>query len=487
MSIGEIARRMKASRNTVREIVKQCGRAPESVRADKTRIDEELLIQLYTECKGWVQRVYEKLTQEHGISVGYSTLTRMIRQLGLDASSRNSRCARVADEPGAEMQHDTTVYKIWIGNVLTRVIASLLYFRYCKVRFLKFYRVFNRFRMKCFFHEALTHWGFSAGTCIIDNTSVARLRGTGKHALIVPEMEEFGRQYGFQFVCHELKHANRKAGEERSFWTVETNFFAGRSFQSWEDLNGQALNWSTVIMVNRPVSKTHLIPAKAFEFEKLYLTPLSPAIQPPYLVHHRGTDQYGYASFDGNFYWVPGTGRSDITVLEFSHRIKIYRNRELLVEYELPVDGLKNALIAPDGLPAPLYKPKARKRPTDAEEQKLRAMAGEVDAYLNFALAPKGITRHRFIRQLFSLSGKIAPSIFVAAIARALKYRISDLEAIERICLLCLRTSDQNIPAVAQVDEDVADRETYKEGSLSDDVDLSIYDKMFDDDEDNNG
>ena len=70
-------------------------------------------------------------------------------------------------------------------------------------------------------------WGHAAPVCIIDNTNLARLRGTGQDAVIVPEMEAFAKQYGFRFVCHEQGHPNRKAGEERSFWTVETNFLAG--------------------------------------------------------------------------------------------------------------------------------------------------------------------------------------------------------------------------------------------------------------------
>ena len=80
-------------------------------------------------------------------------------------------------------------------------------------------------------------------------------------------MAAFAECYGFVFVCHEIKHANRKAGEERSFWTVETNFLPGRRFESLEDLNRQALEWATVRMKHRPASKTGLIPAKAFEHE----------------------------------------------------------------------------------------------------------------------------------------------------------------------------------------------------------------------------
>src|SRR5947209_17291137 len=103
--------------------------------------------------------------------------------------------------------------------------------------------MFNRLRMKCFFDEALRFWSYSAAVCIIDNTNLARLRGTGKDAVIVPEMEAFAKQYGFRFVCHEKGHPNRKAGEERSFGTVETNFLPGRRFESLEDMNQQAFQW----------------------------------------------------------------------------------------------------------------------------------------------------------------------------------------------------------------------------------------------------
>jgi hypothetical protein len=93
-----------------------------------------------------------------------------------------------------------------------------------------------------FLSSALSFWGYAAPVCIIDNTSLARLRGSGANAVIVPEMKQFAGQYGFEYVCHEIGHCNRKAGNERAFYTVETNFFPGRSFESLEDLNQQPLD-----------------------------------------------------------------------------------------------------------------------------------------------------------------------------------------------------------------------------------------------------
>ena len=212
--------------------------------------------------------------------------------------------------------------------------------------------------MKCFFHEGLTFWGYAAQYCIIDNTNLARLRGSGRNAIITPEMERFARQYGFEFVCHEIRHSNRKAGNERSFYTVETNFFPGRSFESLEDLNRQAINWATVRMPNRTVGKSRLMPLKAFEYEQRYLKKVRCYLPAPYLSHKRSVDQYGYSSVGGNYYWVPGTSRGDVTVLEYSEVLKIYHKRKMLIEYPLPPYGVKNELVSPPGEPKPQYQPR---------------------------------------------------------------------------------------------------------------------------------
>ena len=221
--------------------------------------------------------------------------------------------------------------------------------------------------MKCFFHEALCFWEYAAPLCIIDNTNLARLRGTGANALINPEMEVFAKQYGIEFRCHALGHPNRKAGEERSFWTVETNFLPGRLFKNMEEFNQQAFEWAIERMDNRPQSKTGMIPARTFEEERSFLTPLSRHLPAPYKVHKRGTDQCGYIALAGNYYWVPGTRRDEVTVLEYAHRLKIYLNRECLAEYSLPAEGMSNPKFSPEGLPKPPHSPSNRKYPTQEE------------------------------------------------------------------------------------------------------------------------
>ena len=473
MSARQIAQRLRISRNTVRSVIGQEGVVPKTVRSDKQRLDEELLRRLYQECEGRVQRVYEKLTEEQGVQVTYSTLTRILRSLGISAPQK-TRCAHVPDEPGVEMQHDTSVYPIKLGDQSARLVASLIYLRYSKRRYLQFYRSFDRFKMKCFLHQALMHWGYSAAQCIIDNTNLARLRGLGYTALIVPEMEAFAKQYGFRFICHALGHSNRKGGEERSFWTVETNFLPGRTFQTLEDLNQQALEWSTVRLENRPQGKAGLIPAKAFEHERLFLTPLPAHLPAPYRTHSRGIDEYGYAALDGNFYWVPGTGRDPVTLLEYATGIKICRARECLAEYPLPAHGVRNHSFHPQGLSAPPHQPRNRKQPAQEEEKRLRAIDPSVSLYVDFILKTPGIYRHEHLRKLLALSRKMTPELFIKSVERAHKYQVINLPTLQRIALLYLEAPTGELPC-PEIDEAFRDRETYQEGFLTEQPDLSSY------------
>jgi transposase len=464
LSFRKLARQFGLSRNTIRQIIALQGELPVIDRKDKQPIDPELLRRLYEQCQGRVQRVYEKLTEEEDVVVKYSTLTRRLRELGI-RHARPQRCGSMPDEPGLEMQHDTTVYRLKLGDQWVRVVASCLYLRYSKRRYLKFYRSFNRFRMKCFFHEALGCWGYSARQCIIDNTNLARLSGLGKDAVICPEMVAFSKQYGFEFKCHALRHANRKAGEERSFFTVQTNFLPGRTFLDWDDLNRQALEWATVRMEHRPQTLAKIIPAKAFEHEQAFLIRLLEHLPAPYQVHDRSTDQYGYAAFEGNYYWVPGTGREEVKLLEYSDRIKIYRARVCLAEYPLAPESVKNQSFSPEGLPAPMHRPNNNKKPAQEEEAQLRALHASVGLYLDWALQ-QVLQRHHFVRKLWTLSRQMSAALFRQTLERALKYKITSMETMTRMAGLLLREPTDLTPTTS-IDPNLKERPAYQEGWLT--------------------
>ena len=154
--------------------------------------------------------------------------------------------------------------------------------------------------MRCFFYEAMNHFGYVPSTCIIDNTNLAVLPGTsGRDAIFIPEMAALAKMFGFTWMAHEIKHSDRKAGVERAFWTIETNFFPGREFVSLEDLNKQARDWTSRHDCT-PNKKTKLVPLEQFEHERHEMIRVSSHLPRPYKQHRRVVDQYGYIVFDSN-------------------------------------------------------------------------------------------------------------------------------------------------------------------------------------------
>ena len=466
-----IARQLRLSRKTVRRIIAQSGQMPPPIRPPKVALDADLLRQLHQECEGYVFRMAEKLREEHAMVIKYSTLTRRLRALGITGPSQQ-RCEKVPDEPGAEMQHDTSPFTLLVGSQRLRLQASLLYLRYSKRRYLQFYPVFDRFHLKCFLHLALMHWGYAPPVCVIDNTNLARWRGLGAGAVMVPEMEVFTRGYGFKFLCHAPKHPDRKAGEERSFLTVETNFIPGRSFASLEDLNRQALAWSTERMEQRPQGKAGLIPAQAFEHEGQFLTQLPRHLPAPYQLLERSVDEYGFVAVEGNYYEVPGTGRGKIQVLRYLHQVVLCQDRRAVIEYALRPWGVKNEIVRLPGQPTH-HRPRHLHLSSHEEEKRLRALAPEVAAYVDFILSTPGLLRHQFLRRLWARHQRWGSALFGRAVQRAHRYHITSLETLERIALLLL---DDTVLPDPLVDPDLEKRPAYQEGSLTDTPDLSRYD-----------
>ena len=103
MSRNEIVRRFGLSRNTVRAIIRKKGEMPvPNARRTRSGSIRTSSRRLYQECDGWIQRVHEKLVEEEGIQVKYSTLTRLMRQLGIGEAAGNPLRPRAGSARGRD-------------------------------------------------------------------------------------------------------------------------------------------------------------------------------------------------------------------------------------------------------------------------------------------------------------------------------------------------------------------------------------------------
>ncbi len=239
--IRNIARVLKLSRNTVRQVIR---RPPPPQGAAPPQMPTHLLAPLseaFVRCEGNVVRVQEVLEEEFELQIPYSTLTRWVREAELRAPKQRSGSYHFG--LGEEMQFDTSPHRLTIAEHAVKAQCAALVLAYSRRIFIRYFPCFTRFEAKAFLREALCFMDGSAHRCMIDNTNVVVASGSGADAVMAPEMEVFGQIFGFEFVAHKVGDANRSARVERAFYFVEKNFLAGRRFSTWDDLNAQARSW----------------------------------------------------------------------------------------------------------------------------------------------------------------------------------------------------------------------------------------------------
>ena len=427
-----IARALGVSRGAVRKVIASASSAvPPVERSFRAEPHRERILELHKSCKGNLVRVHEELTAA-GVELSYQALTGFWRRLGI-GQKKKVPAGRYHFEPGQEMQHDTSPHDLVLGGKRRRVQTASLVLCYSRMLFFQFYPRFTRFDCKVFLTEALRYLGGACEVCMIDNTHLVVLEGTGRDMVPVPEMAVFAERYGFRFLAHEKGDANRSGRVERPFHFIETNFLAGRRFEGWEEANRQARQWCDRVNTS---FKRHLraSPRELFAVERPELRPLPLWVPEVYLLHHRIVDVEGYATVHTNRYSVPARliGHR-VEVRETRERIEIYDGPRIVATHRRQLDPMGRRFTLPE------HRPKRgqglqRSKPL-TEERAVLQEAPEIREYVA-ALKNRAAGRGTLaLRRLLAIVRDYPRRPVLQAIRTAQHYGLYDLERLERIVL----------------------------------------------------
>lgn len=88
--------------------------------------------------------------------------------------------------------------------------------------------------------------------------------------------------------------------------------------------------------------------------------------------------------------------------------------------------------------------------------------------YLDFIQADNDVRQKpKFIRGLYGLSQKMTPALFIATLSRALRYKVSSLEALQRISRQLLQNDLPECMEESILNQDYEQREAYQTGRFS--------------------
>lgn len=430
LSARQIAKVLKIARPSVRTVVESgTETVPRALRPSRLEGHQEEIEELTQRCKGNLVRVHEELT-ENGTAVSYQALTAFVRS---QTPPPTQPAGRYEFAPGLEMQHDTSPHDIEINGRTWRMQTASAVLCYSHKLFFQHYFRFTRFEAKVFLTEAFRFFEGAAERTMVDNTSVIRLRGTGRDMVPAPEMAAFAERFGFVFVAHEKGDANRSGRVERPFDYIENNFLAGRIFTDVRDLNRQARQWCQKVNAKPKRNLGDAVPDELYAAERGKLHPLPPFIPEPERVEIRIVDVEGFVSVDRNRYSVPPAWlHRQVQVRVTAEHVEIDEKDQTVVHERvlLPLD---------QRIQLPAHRPprgeKARLVRQLDEERVLAAILPDIAPFVA-ALKKNGRKAPALLlRRLLKMARDYPHDALRAALCEAQRYGLYDLERIERMTL----------------------------------------------------
>ena len=436
-AVRAIARTLQLSREAVKNVVDNgSATVPRILRPELCEPFRDQILEQYAACKGNLVRVHEEL-QAQGATFSYQALTGFCRRHSIGHGPKQPT-GHYDFSPGQEMQHDTSPHKAKIGGVLKAVHIASLVLCYSRMIFIQLYPRFRRFECKLFLTAALKYFGYAASRCMIDNTHVVVLRGTGANMVPVPEMAAFAERLGFNFVAHEVGDANRSARVENPFNYAQKNFLVGRQFDDWDHGNREAVIWCDTVNAKYS-SKLHASRRELFAAERPALKPLPIWVPEVYMLHNRIVNLEGYVHVQSNRYSVPYQliGRR-VEVREQADRIEVYDGPRLVATHARVAEPCLARVTNPGHRP-PRGKGRATKGPC-AEEQELLLAQPKLASYVQRIKKHQGGRCVRAMQRLLRMVRDYPQAPLLSAVSRAEQYGLFDLDRLERLILKQIAT-----------------------------------------------
>lgn len=451
-----IAELLGISRGSVKRVLRhKSAEVPQLERAELAEPHRARILELYGPCKGNLVRVHEELLAE-GAKLSYQALTSFCRRHGI-GHVPDKPAGQYSFEPGEEMQHDTSPHTAVIANRKVAVQTASLWLCYSRMGFVQMYPRFTRFECKLFLTDALRYFEGACQRCMIDNTHVVVLSGTGRDMVPSPEMAAFAERFGFEFRAHAVGNANRSAHVERSFDFVENNLLAGRIFDDWTALNAQTRDWCDRINATHR-RHLHASPRELFAVESTRLQPLPAHIPEVYRLHQRIVDGEGYINLQKTRYSAPWRlmGRK-LEVRELRDRIELYDGPRRVAVHLRRLDGPEERVIDPEHRPPRSEGVWARNRVT-REEQRIKEKLPPALDYVSL-LRRRGRGSIRDLRWLLRMMSEYPADALLGALDEALRYGMADLARLETMILRRIASDFFPLPRRSDTDpEDDDDR-----------------------------
>lgn len=278
-------------------------------------------------------RLYE-MAKQRGFRGGPSQFRQRISELR--PRQLPEAYLRLKTLPGEQAQVDWGHFgHIQIGNAKRPLMAFVMVLSWSRQIFLQFY--LNQ-QMENFLRghvAAFEAWQGLPKILLYDNLKSAVLERQGQAIRFHPTLLDLASHYRFEPRAAAPARGNEKGRVERAIRYIRDNFFAGRHYQSVEDLNRQANDWCQGVSANRRCPENvDLTVRDAFLHEQPSLLALP---DNPFNTREQKqvkAQKTPYVRFDLNDYSIPHQQvQKQLTVNACLTRVRIIDGEKLIAEH----------------------------------------------------------------------------------------------------------------------------------------------------------
>lgn len=396
-------------------------------------------------------RLYE-MAKQRGFKGGPSQFRQRISELR--PRPLPEAYLRLKTLPGEEAQVDWGHFgHIQIGNAKRPLMAFVMVLSWSRRIFLQFY--LNQ-QMENFLRGhvgAFEAWQGLPKILLYDNLKSAVLARQGQAIRFHPTLLDLASHYRFEPRAAAPARGNEKGRVERAIRYIRDNFFAGRHYQSVEDLNRLANDWCQGGSSDRPCPEdTTLTVREAFLHEQPSLLALPDT---PFNTREQKqvkAPKTPYVRFDLNDYSIPHTHvQKQLTVSACLKRVRIIDGETLIAEH--PRSFSKGEQIENEQHINALWLAKTNAR-IHRGQDRLSQVSPLSETFLQQSLE-RGHPLKGTVNRLNQLLDSYGSSEFHSAVEEAIKQQSAYAEALQQILEQRRELRQQPPPIAVSVPEKV--------------------------------
>ena len=342
VSIKEIVRQLKLSKNTVKKYLKSSHPPQFKARQRKKILDpfESEVKEMFS--KGFIgTRIYNELVKQ-GYTGSLPTVHRQVAAMKRQEKIAAQVTTRVETAPGQQMQYDWKEWTLPIGEKKVKIYIHQIILSYSRMKYYAYSLTIGTEDVIRAIEEAIHFFGGAATELIFDNAKQMVI--IHKKNGVVGYNEKFllfCGLYGIEPSACQSYRARTKGKVEKPFYYIQEHLLRGLEVKGFSEFTDLLTDFTTHSNA-RIHSALKQAPEERFLQEKEALTPI-PSFEPTVLYSPlpRTVSNDGYISYCGLFYPVSMDYCLKDLCIEpvFGRKIRIYDSScRLVEEHEVRMD-----------------------------------------------------------------------------------------------------------------------------------------------------